>query len=175
MMDATIYLIAVTLSQSATLAIGKLRRAIFRENAAVSAYAFPALIPLAWSTYRPLADQLPHLVKPQHPLIVSDPKAVSSSRFIGLDAGSTHCIEQWQQRVEKNLSRDAGAEAATGLFPSYPGIYLYSGIDSTLQLSADTIPAIDDVRITCFGIHYDDSCQWWEDLTYTELWSKHIS
>ena len=177
-MDTAIYLTAVTLSQSATLAIGNVRRAIYRTNGAVSAYAFPALIPLAWSAYRPLSDRLPYLARPQHPITASALTPVSSSWFISLDDSSTHRVEQWQQEVERSLKEHDAEGISAGLFPCFPGIFLCSGAgrgDTAPAVSIEPIPAVNDARITCFDISYDDSCPWWEDLTYSQLWSKHIS
>ncbi|MCK5157399.1 MAG: hypothetical protein KAQ69_13305 [Spirochaetales bacterium] len=176
-MNESIYLIAVTLSEHASLKITSYRKKIFREFGYVSALALPPLIPLAWFQDRPNLETVPFVEKPG---IISINSIVKdkSAFFLSFPLPSAQqVVLDWQALFSGN-----GNGANPGLFPLHPGIYICSH-DSTNPAEKADLPIepaiekleINDFRISCFMIEFKSAGTWWEDLFYAQLWSKRIT
>ncbi len=165
------YLVAVTLSEHASLKITDYRKKVFREFGAVSALALPPLIPLAWFYGRPIAENVPYLKGSEGAFSVGPAVREADALFLPIlpDSALTKVLN-WQKLFPSNKHPDISL-----LFPVYPGIYICS--DKTFNLSTDSALenlTINDFRLTCFILEYSSEKKWWEDLFYSQLWSKRV-
>ncbi len=165
------YLVAVTLSEYASLKITDYRKKVFRKFGNVSALALPPLIPLAWFHGRPIADNVPYLKGPEEAFSVGSAAREADALFLSIQpASALAMVVNWQKLFPFNDEPETSR-----LFPVHPGIYICS--DDTINLSAD--PAlenltINDFRLTCFVLEHAAEKIWYEDLFYSQLWSKRV-
>jgi len=179
-MKKSTYLVAVTLSEHASLKITDFRKKVFRELGAVSALALPPVIPLAWFPERPLVDNVPYIKSPD--VVIRVGPAVRKADVLFLSIPQTPALQvvlDWQKLFGHDEIKD---DKRSMLFPVYPGIYICS--DNTVDDSNDKnkLPVnpkmekltINDFRLTCFMLEYQSEKIWWEDLFYSQLWSKRV-
>jgi hypothetical protein len=181
-MKESTYLVAVTLSEYASLRITDYRKKVFREFGAVSALALPPIIPLAWFKGRPIVDNVPYVKRPDVVIPIGPAVRVEKADALFLSIPETPALQivlGWQKLFSPGGNKD---DDGSMLFPVYPGIYICS--DSTADNSNVKIKlpddpdleklTINDFRLTCFMLEYQSEKIWWEDLFYSQLWSKRI-
>jgi hypothetical protein len=172
-MNKSTYLVAVTLSEHASLKITHYRKKVFREFGSVSALALPPLIPLAWFQGRPIVDTMPYIKKGAGVIPVGPAIQKADALFLSIpETSALQAVLDWQKLfVPDGKIVDDGSM----LFPVYPGIYICS--DNSISLPADPEIeklTINDFRLTCFLLEFTSEKIWWEDLFYSQLWSKRI-
>ncbi|NQT57758.1 MAG: hypothetical protein HQ557_02125 [Bacteroidetes bacterium] len=179
-MKKSTYLVAVTLSEHASLKITDYRKKVFRKFGTVSALALPPIIPLAWFQGRPIVDNVPYIKSPGAVIPIGPAVQDTDAFFLSIpQKPALQVVLDWQ----KLFADDGQSNDDTSiLFPVYPGIYICS--DNKVDESSEKIelPAdpdmekltINDFRITCFLLEYHAEKIWWEDLFYSQLWSKRV-
>lgn len=174
-MKKSAYLIAVTLSEHASLKITDYRKKVFRELGAVSALALPPVIPLAWFQERPLVDNVPYIKSPDVVIPIGPAVQVEKVDAWFLSIPQTPALQivlEWQKLFSPGGNID---DEESMLFPIYPGIYISSDNAISLTTNPDMEKlTINDFRLTCFMLEYQSKKIWWEDLFYSQLWSKRV-
>jgi len=180
-MKESTYLVAVTLSEHASLRITDYRKKVFREFGAVSALALPPIIPLAWFKGRPIVDNVPYIKRPEGVIPLGPAVRKADALFLSIpQTSSLQIVLGWQKLFSPGGNKD---DDGPMLFPVYPGIYICSDNSADNSNNKMKLPAdpdrekltINDFRLTCFMIEYDAEKSWWEDLFYSQLWSKRIT
>ncbi len=158
-----ILLHALTVSQSAHLALTAYKRKLYKAYDCVSAMAFPPLIPLYWSSSdSPLPK--PYITAFKQGMAINrEPILNSNSWYLPLEEPGL--IRSVQNSMPETIS---------GLFPISEGIYIGEKEETTELIPLDSPCRISDLWITTMRITVSSEISWWEDLFISTLEEHHL-
>ena len=155
-----ILLHALTLSQSAHLALTSYKRTLYRESDCISAIALPPLIPLSWAPSES-GSAPPYITPLTEPLVTGTiPLRMGDSWYLPTD---------WTVKAE-----GGDPHSIQGLFTIYPGIYLCAAEEGFIPSPLEQPCRVTDLWLAAFRLTVRETVSWWEDLFVSTLSSRHI-